>query len=97
MDRQQLFLSFSAFQNKYPRLTSNFLEYMGLTSAIIKSKLFLKNSENNALSFVLKQEKVCKKVYPFIKKPFTEHPSKYIEKWLVIFPNKIFNWQWLSK
>ena len=93
MDGQKNFFSFSAFQNKYPMLTSNFLENMGLISAIKKSKRFLKNSEKNALSFILKQEKVCKKVYPFIKKPFTEHPSKCIEKWRGIFPNIIFNWQ----
>ena len=76
MDGQQIFLSFSAFQNKYPRLTSNFLEYMGLTSAIIKSKLFLKNSENNALSFVLKQEKVCKKSLSFYQKTFYRTPKQ---------------------
>ena len=58
MDGQKNFLSFSAFQNKYPWLTSNFLENMGLISSIKKSKLFLKNSEKNALSFILKQEKV---------------------------------------
>ena len=91
MDGQKNFLSFSAFQNKYPMLTPNFLEYMGLISAMKKSKLLLKNSEKNALSFILKQEKVCKNVHPFIKKPFTEHPSKCIEKWQGIFPNKIFN------
>ena len=34
IDGQQIFLPFSAFQNKYLRFTSNFLEYIGLTSAI---------------------------------------------------------------
>ena len=76
MDGQQIFLSFSAFQNKYPRLTSNFSEYMGLTSAIKKSILFLKNSEKNALSFILKQEKVCKKRLSFYQKTFYRTPKQ---------------------
>ena len=48
-------MSFSVFQNKYPMLTSSFLEYMGLISAIKQSKPFLKCSEKNVLSFILKQ------------------------------------------
>ena len=76
MDGQKKLFVLFCFQNKYPMLTSNFLEYIGLISAIKKSKLFLKNSEKNALSFILNQEKVCKNVYPFIKKTFYRTPKQ---------------------
>ena len=45
------------------------LKIYGIDFSTIKmSKRFFKNSEKNALSFIIKQEKIIKKVYPFVKK-----------------------------
>ena len=58
MDEQNHFLSFPAFRHRFPTLKSNILEYMGLVSAIKKSKCFLNNTEKDTLSFIKQQEKV---------------------------------------
>ena len=92
MDEQNHFLSFPVFRYRFPTLKCNILEYMGLVSAIKKSKCFLNNTEKDALSFIKRQEKVCQKTYPYIKKPCTEFPAKCTQKWENIFSHNKFNW-----
>ena len=66
---------------------------MGLFSAIRKSKRLAKNSETNAPAIFFTQEKVRKKfACPFIEKPFTDFPSKCIQKWQRKILNTIFHW-----
>ena len=66
MDAYDNFLSLQAFQLKYSQLKCNFLEYFSVITAIKNSQGFLNSPLKNAISFTLKQEKICKSVYPYI-------------------------------
>ena len=90
MDAHEIFLSFQAFQLKYSQLKCNFLEYFSVITAIKNSKGFLNSPLKNAISFILKQEKICKSVYPYILKRSAEFPLKSTNKWQNMFPSKTF-------
>ena len=92
MDAHVNFLSFQAFQLKYLQLKCNFLEYFSVITAIKNSKGFLNSPLKNGITFILKQEKICKSVYPYILKRSAEFPLKSTNKWQNIFPSKTFQW-----
>ena len=92
MDAYDNFLSFQAFQLKYLQLKCNFLEYFSVISVIKNFKGFLNSPLKNGISFILKQEKICKSVYPYILKRSAESPLKSTNKWQNIFPSKTFQW-----
>ena len=85
-------MSFQAFQLKYSQLKCNFLEYFSVITAIKSSKGFLNSPLKNAISFILKREKICKSVYPYILKRSAEFPLKSTNKWENIFPSRTFQW-----
>ena len=90
MDAHDSFLSFQAFQLKYSQLKCNFLEYFSVITAIKNSKDFLNSPLKTAISFILKQKKICKSVYSYILKRSAEFPLKSTNKWQNIFPSKTF-------
>ena len=69
-------IAHQAFQLKYLQLKCNFLEYFSVITAIKNSKGFLNSPLKNAVSFISKQEKICKSVYPYILKRSAEFPLK---------------------
>ena len=69
-----------SFPTKISQLKCNFLEYFSVITAIKSSKGFLNSPLKNAISFILKQEKICKSVYLYILKRSAEFPLKSTNK-----------------